>query len=636
MNNCLRLVSYLALNIACVFYGVHGNAQVIPDSTTITIVDTNGNNFKINLGDRAGNNLFHSFTEFSLPNGGIASFNNQADIVNIFSRVTSGNISDINGLIRANGNANLFIINPSGIIFGENASLDIGGSFFASSASSIIFDEGEFSTTDTETSPLLTINAPLGLDFQDNPGDIVNRSGSIENDSLASDRNGLEVTTGNSIAFLGGNVNFDGGKITAPGGRVELGGLLEAGEIDLNPDNSFSFPLGIERADVNLSDFASVNVTAGGGGFINVNAKNLTLTGQSELFAGIAENMGSPDALAGDITIDTTESIRLIGSDLFAFQTEIDDLDTAVRNHVGLPPQIGSDDFNNDSPRNPQLESTAQGNAGSIIVRTDLLEVRNRAALTSKIYGQGNTGNIQVTANEILLDGGDLLNQVREGGRGNAGNITVDTEFLSAGDLSFIISDVDGVGDGGDITINASEGFSISGESQLNIQIQENANGNAGNIEINTSNFSLQDGANIFANTSGTGNAGNVLINAREQITLQGASDNYSEIFTSVGSNARGNAGNITVDTQRLNISNGSIFSFTNGKGDAGNITINALDRVLLDGSNDDADIGPTQLNVQVQSDGEGNAGNIEINTSKFSLEGGAFVLANTKGNGNG
>lgn len=124
MNNCLRLVSHLALNIACVFYGVYAIAQITPDRTTNTVVDTNGNNFNINQGDRAGNNLFHSFTDFSLPNGGIASFNNQADIVNIFSRVTGGNISDINGLIRANGTANLFIINPAGIIFGENASLE--------------------------------------------------------------------------------------------------------------------------------------------------------------------------------------------------------------------------------------------------------------------------------------------------------------------------------------------------------------------------------------------------------------------------------------------------------------------------------------------------------------------------------
>ncbi len=63
-------------------------AQVIPDRTTNTTVDVNGNDFTINQGDRAGSNLFHSFGEFSVPTDGSAFFNNAADIVNLFSRVT--------------------------------------------------------------------------------------------------------------------------------------------------------------------------------------------------------------------------------------------------------------------------------------------------------------------------------------------------------------------------------------------------------------------------------------------------------------------------------------------------------------------------------------------------------------------
>lgn len=190
-------------------------AQITIDGTTNTILDSNGNSIIINGGDRAGENLFHSFQEFSVNNGGEAFFNNAAEISNIFSRVTGGNISNIDGLLRANGGANLFIINPAGIIFGKNASLDIGGSFFATTADSIIFSDGiEFSAIDSDNPPLLTINQPIGLVLGNNPGAIVNQS--------IADDVGLQVSEGNNLTLVGGDIEFNGGTIFAPGANIDV------------------------------------------------------------------------------------------------------------------------------------------------------------------------------------------------------------------------------------------------------------------------------------------------------------------------------------------------------------------------------------------------------------------------------
>jgi filamentous hemagglutinin family protein len=111
-------------------------AQVTSDDTVNTQVSDDGETAEITGGERAGDNLFHSFQDFSVQSGDRASFLNANDIANIFSRVTGGNISNIDGLISANGSANLFLINPAGIVFGENARLDVGGSFYGSTRQS--------------------------------------------------------------------------------------------------------------------------------------------------------------------------------------------------------------------------------------------------------------------------------------------------------------------------------------------------------------------------------------------------------------------------------------------------------------------------------------------------------------------
>ena len=269
-------------------------AQVIPDGTTHTTVEVNGNNFEINNGDRAGENLFHSFSDFLVPNQGSAFFNNALDIVNIFSRVTGGNISNINGLLGANGTANLFLINPAGIIFGEGARLDIGGSFYGSTADSILFTNGEFSATDLDNSPVLTINVPMGLNFRDNPGEIVNQSVA---QNIAGDLVGLEVTSEQTLALVGGDINFETGNVTARGGKIELGGLSAAGTVEIKNNGSLGFS-NAPRANIILTNSSNLDVTGtdAQGGNISIDA---------EFVAALPNENIDNQRLGGNITIST-------------------------------------------------------------------------------------------------------------------------------------------------------------------------------------------------------------------------------------------------------------------------------------------------------------------------------------------
>ncbi len=177
----MRVVPFLLILTSGLFTSgmlLPATAQVTSDGTTNTIVNQSGNNFTILNGINQGNNLFHSFSNFSVPTGGSATFDltNTPNITTIFSRVTGGNISNIDGLIRtlnSNNPVSLFLMNPNGIMFGQNASLNIGGSFVGTTANSIKFADGtEFSAVNASSPPLLTISVPIGLQMGINAGDI--------------------------------------------------------------------------------------------------------------------------------------------------------------------------------------------------------------------------------------------------------------------------------------------------------------------------------------------------------------------------------------------------------------------------------------------------------------------------------
>jgi filamentous hemagglutinin family protein len=234
-------------------------AQTItPDGTLGTTITTNGLDATITNGTAAGTNLFHSFQRFDIPTGGSANFNlvNTPAITTIFSRVTGGSVSNIDGAIRTLNSTNpvsLFLMNPAGIIFGPNASLNISGSFIGTSASSIKFANGaEFASTATPLpAPLLTISVPIGLQIGANPGNItvqdqghrLIRTGS----SPANGSNnppGLQVNPGQTLGLIGNGIALEGGILVAPSGHLELGSV-SSGSIGFTTTHAkFSFDYG--------------------------------------------------------------------------------------------------------------------------------------------------------------------------------------------------------------------------------------------------------------------------------------------------------------------------------------------------------------------------------------------------------
>ena len=660
----IGLVGWLIGAIASFPQGV--KAQVVPDDTlgaersqvrpdTIQGVESD----RISGGATRGANLFHSFSQFSILQGHGAYFENPVGIQNIFSRVTGAERSNIDGRLGVLGNANLFLINPNGIVFGRNATLDVGGSFVGTTANAIGFGTGgAFSATLPEApSDLLAIDPSAFLFSQIPVGNIANSSiaptGAVTPSGL--DVLGLRVPDGQNLLLLGGDITMNGGNLNALGGRIELGGLAATGAIGLDTTGNIfrlSFPANALLSNLTLANDARVSTRGNGGGDIVVNTNGFNATAGGRLVTG-TEGVRN----AGDIAVNSKE-FNISG-------TNPDGLRSGLYNQVVGISSGNSGNINvNTQSFNASLgagivdtvQSGAIGNAGNISIKTESLLLSGAATLESSTYGRGNAGNLSVQANSVALSGNSyIFNNVESGAIGNGGLIDITSNTLSLADGSQIQSILreantatrltGGRGNAGSIHINVRNTFTARGVDNAGLSsgvfssVNSGAEGSGGNINLTAGLLVLEDRAGLNSGTYGRGNAGNLSVQANS-MALSGS----STVASNVEAGAIGNGGLIDITSNTLSLADGSQIQsilreantatrLTGGRGNAGSIHINVRNTFTARGV-DNAGLSSGVFS-SVNSGAEGSGGNINLTAGLLVLEDRAGLNSGTYGRGN-
>lgn len=654
-------------------------AQVKPDGSlpSKSQVNQQGKIYNITGGTKAGNNLFHSFEKFGVPDGGEAYFNNAVEIQNIINRVTGKSISEINGLIRANGTANLFLINPNGIVFGENAKFDIGGSFIGSTADSFNFNDGkEFSAINPEEKPLLSIKIPLGLQYGKNPGNI-NNSGS------------LSVKTGNNITLISnrfentGKLKADGGQISiAAIGKEDFASLGKSGELLslIQPDNIIDSNYTNIETIINKGNIDASIQTGIGGKIVVLGAKigllENSLLNVSGSAGGGEITVGNYDTIAtyidpkaslqsnalitgdgGKITVWATESTRAHGS--FSAKGGLSNgngglIETSGTNFLDITGITVDTNANNGLNGNwlvnsdniffgarDSFNSTSNSNNSAIFQPLQGGTVLDISTVEKQLSA-GN--NVKITANQTGNEAGNIkADQKIEIEATNNIPVTLTLQAdnditLSEGDIQstnnrlgmVLQADSDGNGKGNISLGNGSQysfivdtkgtKFSASASNILFSGVEIISNNtevtDSEKIAIATADSLVVESSGIIQKNFGTGNNSDINIKANGSITVESS----GIIQTTSGA---GNNGDINIKADSLDIQ-GGIDNKTTGNGNAGNINVKVNILSIKSGK---------IFSGAIDKDSNGNSGLINIQADKLYLEG-ATIESITQGDG--
>ena len=613
-------------------------AQITVDQTlpTNSLIFNNRSNVFIEGGTKSGNNLFHSFIEFNIRNNQSVIFSNPFAVENIFTRVTGNNPSSIFGTLSVNGQANLFFFNPNGITFGPNSSLSLGGSFLGTTADYFTFHDGTIFSASNPTSSV-TMSRPIGLGFRPPTNTITIRgighpfSESSPFSPIIRDNNlpqGLNVIPGQNLALIGGNIQLEGATLSAFDGKIDLAAVGQ-GFVKITSSNQFEYEQVSFWNDITLISQAAIDASGLGRSKVSLYGQDIKLLNGSLI---LMQNLG--DQGSSNIQIQGKRSVQIEG---LAF----------TKNFAS----------------SILTQTLATGKAGTIEVKTPSLSLSDGAEITTTTFSSGHGGDLKVKAKSIEVEGFADFDptivsaiSVLSFGAGESGSIEVSSNNLVLKNGGTILSVVFNSGNSGDVTISA-DLIDISGASSFDASSQIGslafADGNAGNIYINTKQLFLSQGGAISSTTFTDGNAGNINIEATELIKLSdiqefdtslldlpsfvsnptplfsGLINSSAPIISRVPGNLpnfpTGNSGNINLITPQLMLSDGAVITVGNlGTGDAGNLSIQA-DLIILDNA--------SRITSATLS---GNGGNLFLSASNIVLSTQSEILSSALGKGSG
>ncbi len=603
MNCAFPWLSPLASALILITLEAPAIAQMIPDRTLpdATTITAGGDTLAISGGTVSGSNLFHSFEAFSLPANITARFDLPADLTLndtsfIINRITGSELSQIDGTLSTSAPIGLILINPNGISFGSTARLDFDGSFVATTADRLLFEDGSSFAIDDPT-PILTVSVPSGAQFDGGNGAIrLSGTGTVpkENETFTTigvTGDGLEVSHGQLVSLLASNVILDGALLAAPQGSVLVAGV-ERGTVFRQPDGRIDAS-GIEVAgDVRFENSSAINTAdPAGSGSIDVVGRNLLFLNGSTLFTRVIDR-----GFGQGITLNATETISFSGQD------------PATNSNSSII-----------------AGSLSDGDGSDISISAARVLLRDGGIISAGTGGgAGDAGDVTIIASELVEAVGvgralpsAILAVVGNNATGDGGEVTIEAPRVRLSDGALISVGVIDSSQGGNVTVRADEieirgtgvteiqtwisgiGASVRSDNNLGLSASDQ-NGTGGSVTLIADRVLLDDGAELTARSdfNAGGGAGNVNVTASRLIL-----DNGSSISTAASS---GDRGNVLLNVGDLRVLNGStIESSATGLAIGGNITIDADTLALLEMATIRADAEQNFAGrVSVQADG--------------------------------